>query len=141
MMEQLYACIRFGGTKNDKRSETVKESAERKLIMFEFEDIECCSKCKSTNTFVINSRKNNVPYRTRRHECGDCGYRWSTVEISQKDFNRLLIKNNKLSLDADDADELVSVDTLLSDLVSRLNTERVKLATKIKSIKERAKEN
>ena len=109
--------------------------------MFELNDIETCSKCGSSNTFVIDSRKNNSPYRIRRRKCRECGHTWGTVEIIQKDFNQLLIKNNELALDAKDANELVSVDTLLSDLVSRLNTEHVKLSTKIKNIKERAKEN
>ena len=109
--------------------------------MLDFERIDVCPRCGSSDVFVTDSRKDNTPYRMRRRKCRACKHTWGTVEISQKDFNRLLIKTNKLSLDADDAEELESVDSLLSDLVSRLNTERVKLATKIKSIKERAKEN
>lgn len=104
--------------------------------MFEFEDIECCSKCNSTNTFVINSRKNNTPYRTRRHECQDCGYRWSTVQISQKDFAKLQTELNKTSVD----DELIAVNDILKELVVKLTAEQVKLTTKIKYLKEKEKE-
>ena len=39
-----------------------------------------CPSCKSSKTFVIDSRQNIDGFR-RRRECKKCGIRFSTIEV------------------------------------------------------------
>lgn len=42
-----------------------------------------CPKCGSYSTGVYDTRlRQNDTARWRRHKCDDCGYRWSTMEMS-----------------------------------------------------------
>lgn len=40
-----------------------------------------CPACSSTNLYCIDSREMRGNKRRRRHECLDCDYRFTTVEI------------------------------------------------------------
>lgn len=40
-----------------------------------------CPACSSTNLYCIDSREMRGNKRRRRHECLDCHYRFTTVEI------------------------------------------------------------
>lgn len=51
-----------------------------------------CPKCGFEDSLVIDSRKANHEtyqdgYIRRRRECNSCGYRFSTYEMSQKDYD------------------------------------------------------
>ena len=50
-------------------------------------DITTCPKCRSYNVFVVDSRKNYGKI-WRRKKCSDCGFRYSTYEVSAKDLER-----------------------------------------------------
>jgi len=39
-------------------------------------------RCQHEKTQIINSRKRSSSERIRRHECLQCGYRYSTLEIA-----------------------------------------------------------
>jgi transcriptional repressor NrdR len=46
-----------------------------------------CLKCKSHESYVIDSRPREATvYRRRR--CEECGYRWSTTEVPQDQYEK-----------------------------------------------------
>nr|WP_259549237.1 hypothetical protein [Heyndrickxia oleronia] len=47
-----------------------------------------CPSCQSSNYKVTNSRSRSS-YIKRRRECIDCGERWTTVEIHEKELQVL----------------------------------------------------
>lgn len=47
-----------------------------------------CPSCHSDNFKCTNSRPTDT-YIRRRRECLHCGERWTTVEITEKEFNLL----------------------------------------------------
>ena len=48
-----------------------------------------CPKCKNAHPNVIDSRQESHLVNRRRW-CADCGYRFSTVEISKDDYKQVL---------------------------------------------------
>lgn len=54
--------------------------------------VDRCPKCGSWNIMVKDSRAQSYG-RTRRRECRDCGERYTTVEITQKE---LAAKDNEI---------------------------------------------
>lgn len=47
-----------------------------------------CKECGCFDTFVIDSRQRDGELK-RRIECRNCGRRWTTYEVTEKDFNAL----------------------------------------------------
>lgn len=47
-----------------------------------------CPKCKSENVYCKDSRR-KADYIKRRKCCADCGYKFSTIEITEKDHKEL----------------------------------------------------
>lgn len=59
-----------------------------------------CLSCKSENLKCIDSRirdKNEKPYRyrRRRYKCQTCGYRFSTYEVTFKDYFKMKTKSDE----------------------------------------------
>lgn len=54
-----------------------------------------CPKCKSNQVSVINSRRCNEGVN-RRRSCLACGFRFTTLEISIKDYEALREKEQSL---------------------------------------------
>lgn len=49
-----------------------------------------CPKCNSLNTYVKDSRpKDDETMISRRHECRDCGYRFTTYQIYKDTYDEL----------------------------------------------------
>lgn len=49
-----------------------------------------CPKCRGIDSAVVDSRtREGDTQRWRRRECKRCGYRWSTVEIAEKQFRAM----------------------------------------------------
>lgn len=59
-----------------------------------------CPKCKNAQPGVIDSRhESNLV--NRRRWCADCGYRFSTVEISKDEYKEILkLKEDMQQLEA-----------------------------------------
>lgn len=56
-----------------------------------------CPFCNSRNTRVLDTRRSIEDVRTRRrHECNDCGERFSTVELYHTDFIKLKATRQKI---------------------------------------------
>ena len=55
-----------------------------------------CLECNSP-TRVVDSRKKGGVAVVRRHGCRSCGYRFTTVEVSLYDFERLFKKKDMVS--------------------------------------------
>lgn len=47
-----------------------------------------CEKCGGTDLYVCDSRPAEFGYR-RRRECRDCGYKFTTYEISETNYHML----------------------------------------------------
>lgn len=47
-----------------------------------------CVHCKGTNTFVIETKKEDGINVYRRRECADCGIRFSTREHLRDDYKQ-----------------------------------------------------
>lgn len=54
-----------------------------------------CPECKSKNVYVHDSRQNDENTRRRRW-CTECGYRFTTLEISLEELQRLKKKEEFL---------------------------------------------
>ena len=49
-----------------------------------------CPNCNSLNTYVKDSRpKDDETMISRRHECRDCGYRFTTYQIYKDTYDEL----------------------------------------------------
>ena len=55
-----------------------------------------CPKCKSAQVYVCDSRQCENGTR-RRRKCMDCGYRYSTVEISMEELQQYKAKEDFLA--------------------------------------------
>ena len=53
-----------------------------------------CRRCGCRKTKVVNCRQNSGIMR-RVRECGDCGNRWTTVEIDERWFELMLDTLNR----------------------------------------------
>lgn len=67
-----------------------------------------CDKCKGANYTAIDSRNDGVKgsYIKRRRKCLDCGYRFTTVEISKDEYLKLKER-------AEQADRIAEIATII----------------------------
>ncbi len=54
-----------------------------------------CPKCGRQDVHVIDSRETNE-IRRRRYVCDRCGFRWTTREISNETYQRMLASEKTL---------------------------------------------
>lgn len=58
-----------------------------------------CPKCSSMDIKVVDSRADMNGVVGRRRECGECGHRWITYEVSEEDLVYLIeLGNNTESI-------------------------------------------
>jgi len=57
-----------------------------------------CAKCGSTNSSVVDTRIRFEGKRiTRRRECDDCRYRWTTHEMSDVEHERIIAVGRRMA--------------------------------------------
>jgi transcriptional regulator NrdR family protein len=68
--------------------------------------MKACEECGSNNIQVYNSREREgigrgserriISNVRRNRKCGDCGARFSTIEVTEKEFKEMMESNKKL---------------------------------------------
>ena len=75
-------------------------------------DTRMCASCYSMNLKVIDSRKKDSGCTTRRLKCLDCGVRFTTFEIHEDDYRRLVEgyrDNSVIAASRKDVDDMNSM--------------------------------
>ena len=61
-----------------------------------------CKSCGGDSSKVLDSRINAADYCTRRRQCDDCSFRWTTFEITADAFDAFMFADRIAQLkDAD----------------------------------------
>lgn len=60
--------------------------------------VDKCPVCNSCDIYTIDSRMrtDGLNYRRRRKACSKCGYRFTTYEMLDDEFNKLIAENKFL---------------------------------------------
>lgn len=57
-------------------------------ILKEISDVDICSNCGSDRMVCVNSR-NLLGYRRRNKQCRDCNFKIATIEVDERDLERI----------------------------------------------------
>lgn len=89
-----------------------------------------CPVCGSTKVYVKDSRSfNDGEHKRRRRECGECGHRWTTVEVTLKEFQ---------TIDIDAVAANNERDKVISEEIAKISRKMEILAVKINVLGDRA---
>lgn len=65
-----------------------------------------CVKCGSIDSHVIDSRNHEASNaRRRRHQCNNCGYRYTTYEVPAEEYEKL----QTIKMDVSQIDSVIAV--------------------------------
>jgi hypothetical protein len=56
-----------------------------------------CIRCGAGDSRVVDTRQRHHGFRNRRRLCTACGVRWTTVEVPEKVFRRVMLLSRQLA--------------------------------------------